>query len=69
MGGTLADNACVNSTSGNTVNGHLAKVHALTVAEQDRAVEKASEILGPRNVPVITGVRGESSLEAGRMAA
>ena len=64
----LADIASVDGINGITVNGHAAEVHALTSAEQERAVLKACEVLGPIGVPVIAGIYSESSREAGRMA-
>ena len=64
----LADIASVDGISGIAVNGHAAEVQTLTAAEQERAVVKACEILGRGNVPVIAGIYGESSREAGRMA-
>ena len=70
MGGAphLADIASVDGISGIAVNCHAAEVQTLTAAEQERAVVKACEVLGPGNVPVIAGIYGESSCEAGRMA-
>lgn len=65
----LGDIASVEGIAGIAINGHAAEVHALTVAEQERAVIVAKEVLGPRRVPVIAGVYTESSLAAGRMAA
>lgn len=65
----LEDIASVEGIAGVAINGHAAEVHALTVAEQERAVIVAREVLGPRHVPVIAGVYTESSLAAGRMAA
>ena len=65
----LEDIASVKGIAGVAVNGHAAEVHALTVAEQERAIVVAREVLGARQVPVIAGVYTESSLAAGRMAA
>ncbi|MGH7069865.1 MAG: dihydrodipicolinate synthase family protein [Acetobacteraceae bacterium] len=64
----LEDIASVEGIAAIAINGHSAEVHALTVAEQERAVIVAGEVLGARHVPVIAGVYTESSLAAGRMA-
>jgi 4-hydroxy-tetrahydrodipicolinate synthase len=65
----LQDIASVEGIAGIAINGHAAEVQALSVAEQERAVIVAKEVLGPSHVPVIAGVYTESSLAAGRMAA
>lgn len=64
----LEDIASVDDIAGIAINGHAAEVHALTIAEQERAVVVSKDVLGNR-VPVIAGVYTESSIEAGRMAA
>ena len=63
----LRDLAGVQGISAITVNGHAAEVHALTAAEQQRAIEIAAEELNGR-LPVIAGVYSDSSREAGRIA-
>lgn len=65
----LEDIASVEGIAGVAINGHAAEVHALTVAEQERAVIVAKEVLGAHRIPVIAGIYTESSLAAGRMAA
>jgi len=64
----LEDIASVDEIAGIAINGHAAEVHALTIAEQERAVVVSKDVLG-NSVPVIAGVYTESSIEAGRMAA
>lgn len=63
----LRDIASVDGITGITINGHAAEVHALTVAEQHRAIVATKEELGD-SVATIAGIHFEGSLEAAAMA-
>jgi 4-hydroxy-tetrahydrodipicolinate synthase len=63
----LADLAAVDGVTGITLNGHAAEVHALSVAEQRRAMAVAADAVGGRTA-LICGVYAESTRLAAELA-
>ena len=63
----LSDLAGVDGVSTITVNGHAAEVHALSVDEQQRALEIARDEVGEA-MPLVAGVYTSNCREAARIA-
>jgi 4-hydroxy-tetrahydrodipicolinate synthase len=64
----LRDCALVPGVTAVTVNGHSSEVHACTFQEQETILESSLEEVGDQ-VPVISGVYADGSIEAARIAA
>src|SRR2546429_4963535 len=62
----LRDVASVQGVSAITVNAHASEVASCTFDEQRRVLEIAREALG--ELPIVSGVYAEGSLEAARIA-
>lgn len=63
----LIDLAGIAGVTALTINGHAAEVHALSLDEQQRAMDLTMDAIGDR-LPVVCGVYTESTLQAQRIA-
>jgi 4-hydroxy-tetrahydrodipicolinate synthase len=64
----LRDCALIPGVSAVTVNGHASEVHACSFDEQERILAASVDEVGDQ-VPVISGIYADGSLEAARLAA
>jgi 4-hydroxy-tetrahydrodipicolinate synthase len=64
----LRDCALVPGVSAVTVNGHASEVHACSFDEQERILAASVDEVGDQ-VPVISGIYADGSIEAARLAA
>ncbi|MDN5843257.1 MAG: dihydrodipicolinate synthase family protein [Alcaligenaceae bacterium] len=63
----LGDLAGIAGVTALTINGHAAEVHALSIDEQQRAMDVTMDAVGDK-LPIICGVYTESTLQAQRIA-